>query len=607
MGGLNQLRLFPGSSKSSRVTSPPSVGFTTLTSPQGLAYTHRLGVSHRDLKPENLLISSLNPPLLKIADWGMAVFTPPSASLYTSCGSPHYASPQIVAGEPYDGAASDIWSCGVILYALLTGRLPFDDKNVKVLLNRVKSGKYEMPTYVHEQGQDLIRKMLVVDVEQRIKMCEIIQHPFLALDTPLVTLHPPPSLSDIARSIPPEIAFSGDIDSDTLHSLKIIWRGQADDNALRKELLSTECNAAKAFYWLLERYRERRLERYGMDDELEGGFWERVVESDGPAKPYQLVRPIPARRASSDAICSELTPLTGDLPAVSSMTSTLAAFEMIGKEGLEECSNSPKKKERGLQIRPRGPRQQPNSKTNANQGLGIIESKPHTQELSERLHAILGDHNRRAPAPPRPDESRETVSTTPGSPIRPNRIKRRLTMAYDSADKENIRSLVHTERERQERERESPSHARPRAVRPRAGTIASTPDNGSPYSPDGKRLTMAPRPNKQRSMSSSRMVPSVLTRSGSPSNRAVPTLPQGIQIPRIARHSSTTTNSEVRPTQPTADDSLLHSRSDWFFCQPLQLASAELHAPIRRGRRRYATGVRDPTAQAARRHHQSGG
>jgi serine/threonine protein kinase len=134
----------------------------------GLNYAHTFSIIHRDLKPENILIASLNPPLVKIADWGMAAFAPPALELETSCGSPHYASPEIVNGERYQGTATDIWSCGVILYALLTGRLPFDDKNVRILLDKVKSGKYSTPAWIDPLAADLISKMLVIDVKQRI-------------------------------------------------------------------------------------------------------------------------------------------------------------------------------------------------------------------------------------------------------------------------------------------------------------------------------------------------------------------------------------------------------------------------------------------------------
>lgn len=88
--------------------------------------------------------------------------------LETSCGSPHYASPEIVAGRTYHGSSSDIWSCGIILFALLTGRLPFDDDNIRTLLAKVKVGKFTMPAELPADAKDLIRRMLEVDPNRRI-------------------------------------------------------------------------------------------------------------------------------------------------------------------------------------------------------------------------------------------------------------------------------------------------------------------------------------------------------------------------------------------------------------------------------------------------------
>ncbi|EIW78367.1 Pkinase-domain-containing protein, partial [Coniophora puteana RWD-64-598 SS2] len=167
----------------------------------GLNYAHTFKIIHRDLKPENILIQSINPPLIKIADWGMAAFAPPKWQLETSCGSPHYASPEIVNGLKYEGTATDIWSCGVILFALLTGRLPFDDKNVRVLLSKVKHGKYEIPSYVDLQARDLLTRMLVVDVEKRISIPEILAHPWFQHPTPGVEYAPAPPVAKLAQPI----------------------------------------------------------------------------------------------------------------------------------------------------------------------------------------------------------------------------------------------------------------------------------------------------------------------------------------------------------------------------------------------------------------------
>ncbi|KAA1472090.1 Pkinase-domain-containing protein [Dentipellis sp. KUC8613] len=235
----------------------------------GLSYAHAFSIIHRDLKPENILIHSLNPPLIKIADWGMAAFAPPSLQLETSCGSPHYASPEIVNGHKYEGTATDIWSCGVILFALLTGRLPFDDKNVRILLSKVKSGKYDLPPWVDPQAKDLVKRMLVVDVAHRITIPDILAHPWLQNPTPGVLCVPAPSVTELARPL----RSAGHIDPDVLECLTVIWGRHGDIDKVKSELLSTAGNGmlAKAFYFLLQKHRERTYEEHGIFMDVDCG------------------------------------------------------------------------------------------------------------------------------------------------------------------------------------------------------------------------------------------------------------------------------------------------------------------------------------------------
>ncbi|KAK7034547.1 serine/threonine-protein kinase gin4 [Paramarasmius palmivorus] len=257
----------------------------------GLNYAHTFSIIHRDLKPENILIASLDPPLIKIADWGMAAFAPPSLQLETSCGSPHYASPEIVNGDKYQGNATDIWSCGVILFALLTGRLPFDDKNVKTLLAKVKVGKYEIPAYVDPQAKDLLSKMLVVESSKRITIPEILRHPWLlkclvkhssqggtSIPPSMPATPPlPPSPSTLGRPI----SSASLIDPDLFASLRVIWGRHADVDGsnIKRDLLAPEGEGvyAKAFYFLLGKFKEETEKACSSGGDHEGRLGESLT------------------------------------------------------------------------------------------------------------------------------------------------------------------------------------------------------------------------------------------------------------------------------------------------------------------------------------------
>ncbi|GKV51419.1 hypothetical protein SLEP1_g58078 [Rubroshorea leprosula] len=102
----------------------------------GVEYCHRNMVVHRDLKPENLLLDSKCN--VKIADFGLSNVMRDGHFLKTSCGSPNYAAPEVISGKLYAGPEVDVWSCGVILYALLCGTLPFDDENIPNLFKKIK-------------------------------------------------------------------------------------------------------------------------------------------------------------------------------------------------------------------------------------------------------------------------------------------------------------------------------------------------------------------------------------------------------------------------------------------------------------------------------------
>eukprot|EP01006_Ploeotia_vitrea_P055583 TRINITY_DN68013_c7_g1_i1.p1 TRINITY_DN68013_c7_g1~~TRINITY_DN68013_c7_g1_i1.p1 ORF type:complete len:678 (+),score=340.85 TRINITY_DN68013_c7_g1_i1:41-2074(+) len=148
----------------------------------GVDYCHVHMVVHRDLKPENLLLDGGNS--VKIADFGLSNIMKDGHFLKTSCGSPNYAAPEVISGNLYAGPEVDVWSCGVILYAILCGSLPFDDENIRILFRKINNGVYSIPSYISDDARDLIQKMLVVDPMKRITIAQIRQHRWFLADLP---------------------------------------------------------------------------------------------------------------------------------------------------------------------------------------------------------------------------------------------------------------------------------------------------------------------------------------------------------------------------------------------------------------------------------------
>ena len=146
----------------------------------GVDYCHRHMVVHRDLKPENLLLDAENN--VKIADFGLSNIMTDGDFLKTSCGSPNYASPEVISGMLYAGPEVDVWSCGVILYVLLCGKLPFDEDYVPHLFKKIKDGVYEMPAALSADAKDVLSGMLRVDSLARLTIPQIREHPWFVID-----------------------------------------------------------------------------------------------------------------------------------------------------------------------------------------------------------------------------------------------------------------------------------------------------------------------------------------------------------------------------------------------------------------------------------------
>lgn len=149
----------------------------------GVSYCHNKGVFHRDLKLENILLDSKGS--IKISDFGLSALPQQfrdDGLLHTTCGSPNYVAPEVLANRGYDGATSDIWSCGVILYVILTGYLPFDDRNLAVLYQKIFKGDAKLPKWLSPGAQNLLRKILDPNPVKRITVAGIKADEWFKLD-----------------------------------------------------------------------------------------------------------------------------------------------------------------------------------------------------------------------------------------------------------------------------------------------------------------------------------------------------------------------------------------------------------------------------------------
>ena len=142
----------------------------------GVEKCHTMSIVHRDLKCENLLLSGKM--ILKISDFGFARELD-GKNLETYCGSYAYAAPEVILGQPYVGEPADIWSMGVILYAMVVGRLPFKDNDVKTLLSEI-SHHITLPTYLTDDIKDLIVRMLTYNPQERATIDDIKCHTWMA-------------------------------------------------------------------------------------------------------------------------------------------------------------------------------------------------------------------------------------------------------------------------------------------------------------------------------------------------------------------------------------------------------------------------------------------
>ncbi|XP_010275894.1 PREDICTED: CBL-interacting serine/threonine-protein kinase 23-like isoform X1 [Nelumbo nucifera] len=138
-------------------------------------YCHSRGVFHRDLKPENLLLDANG--VLKVSDFGLSAVSQQvreDGLLHTTCGTPNYVAPEVINNKGYDGAKADLWSCGVILFVLMAGYLPFEDSNLMQLYKKIFKADFNCPSWFSTSAKKLIKRILDPNPETRISISEVI-------------------------------------------------------------------------------------------------------------------------------------------------------------------------------------------------------------------------------------------------------------------------------------------------------------------------------------------------------------------------------------------------------------------------------------------------
>ncbi|XP_008444639.1 CBL-interacting serine/threonine-protein kinase 23-like isoform X4 [Cucumis melo] len=140
-------------------------------------YCHSRGVFHRDLKPENLLLDANG--VLKVSDFGLSALPQQvreDGLLHTTCGTPNYVAPEVINNKGYDGAKADLWSCGVILFVLMAGYLPFEDSNLVALYKKIHKADFTCPPWFSTNAKKLIKRILDPNPSTRITIPEVIEN-----------------------------------------------------------------------------------------------------------------------------------------------------------------------------------------------------------------------------------------------------------------------------------------------------------------------------------------------------------------------------------------------------------------------------------------------
>ncbi|KAJ3074365.1 Map microtubule affinity-regulating kinase [Podochytrium sp. JEL0797] len=252
-------------------------------------YCHQSSVIHRDLKPENLLLD--NNKNIKIIDFGFVNLYDPENVLKTFCGSPFYASPEMILGKKYVGPEVDIWSMGVILFALLAGKLPFRDSNVKDLYKKITSSAFDLPPCIGKESGDLIKIMLKADPTERASLEQIRNHEWVTAGYE----GPPDSF------VPPRPPAAEPISKTTLSTMRLYG---FDEDVAKKAVLTSTSHPAFLLYSLIREHDAAEASMQAMKSSKSSESQELRLNANGSALEIPSSHHSVRRRKSMAAIGS---------------------------------------------------------------------------------------------------------------------------------------------------------------------------------------------------------------------------------------------------------------------------------------------------------------
>ena len=300
-------------------------------------YCHRHKIVHRDLKPENLLVdANMN---VKIADFGLSNIMTDGNFLKTSCGSPNYAAPEVIGGKLYAGPEVDVWSCGVILYVFLVGRLPFDDDFIPALFKKIQAGNFHVPSNLPPGAVNLIKKCLKVHPVERISIPEIREDEWFQKDLPAYLIDPVVEFLDTGidpekaidpRQLAPGIPAS---ESEKLHDAVVGKLGRTMGYAkedVKDALQKQEPSAIKDAYLIV---RENQIMSETPVYDSSNPTLEGFLATSPPVEPNypNFAAQMTGRERTSDTV-KPFTPARGDSHRASRTLSDAATITKVDEQ-----------------------------------------------------------------------------------------------------------------------------------------------------------------------------------------------------------------------------------------------------------------------------------